>query len=724
MTILEQLQTGVAHHRAGRFADAAVIYRQVLLQAPFHCDALHLLGLVEDHHGRREQAAQLIEAAIRSDPRQIVFYLSLAQVCEALGRFQDAYRNFQIAAKLDPSSVAALIGSANCLAKLGRHSEAKDCFLSVIPRCPDAPALWFNLGNTHYALQDYLAAQQCYHRALELSPGHSDAINNLALTEQALGNTGSSLTLIQQAIHCQPANYLSFLNLGNTLHLLNRNKEAVKAFRDALQLKPGCPAILANMAPALADIGQLDEALQTAIEADSLDPNNVISQVNLASVSLTRGEPLESLRYSARAVELNPSIAKYHSNHLFSLHYDPQTTPEQLWREHHTWHERHACHLLPKNLTHSNSPQPDRPLRIGYVSPDFKKHSVGFFILPILRHHDHGNFEVFCYYNDPTFDEMTAECRLYADHWCNTGGMSDDQFAERIRQDRVDILIDLAGHSSGNRLLVFARKPAPVQVTYLGYPDTTGLETIDYRLTDAWADPPGLTERLHSEQLLRLDGGFHCYWPYPQAPLPNELPALEAGHITFGCFNNFAKVNQPLLELWARILEAVPQSHLLFKGKLFQEESIRNRYLATFSSLNIDSSRLEFLPRLPDNERMTPYHRVDISLDTFPYHGTTTTCDSLWMGVPVLTLAGQTHVSRVGVSLLSQVELDGWIASTPAGYVGKAASFATDLISLGRLRADLRRRCARFTDGASFTGRLEAALRQSWVRWCESSRSN
>jgi predicted O-linked N-acetylglucosamine transferase (SPINDLY family) len=484
--------------------------------------------------------------------------------------------------------------------------------------------------------------------------------------------------------------YLEALhNLGNALHGLGRPEEAVACFRQVLQLRPDYAEAYNDLGAALIALGLMQEAEHSY----------------------------------RRALQIRPDDAKTRHGLLVALNYRSDE-PLQVFREHLTWAERQAATTQPDTV-HRNPPDPDRRLRIGYVSPDFRTHSVAFFAVPLLTHHDPAAVETYGYANVAHADATTAQLQSRCHHWRDVHAMPDDQLADRIRQDGIDILVDLAGHTAGNRLAVFARKPAPIQVTYLGYPNTTGLSTIDYRLTDALADPPGTTEQWHTEKLVRLPEGFLCYAPPPNAPAVAPLPAATNGYITFGSFNNLAKVTPKVVELWARILKAIPGSRLEMKGRLLKEPETRERVLRQFDAHGIGRERVDLVPNVPGMaNHLAYYHRLDLALDTFPYNGTTTTCEALWMGVPVITLAGRTHAGRVGVSLLTRVGLPELIAENEDDYVQRAVTLARDPERLAALRAGLRPRMTQspLCDGPSFARHVEAAYREMWRGWCAGGR--
>jgi predicted O-linked N-acetylglucosamine transferase (SPINDLY family) len=366
---------------------------------------------------------------------------------------------------------------------------------------------------------------------------------------------------------------------------------------------------------------------------------------------------------------------------------------------------------------HPNDRSTDRRLRVGYVSPDFRSHVVGRNLLPLFQEHDHQRFEILCYADTRRPDELTNRFRGYADAWRDTAGLTDGQLAERIREDRVDILVDLTVHMAHNRLLVFARKPCPVQVTFAGYPGTTGLSTIDYRLTDPYLDPPELYDHDYSEESIRLPDSFWCYDPLQSEPAVNALPAREKGYISFGCLNNFCKVNTPVLKIWARVLKAVDRSRLMI---LAGEGTHRQHTLDLLVEEGVARDRVTFVARRPRAQYLRYYHDIDVGLDTVPYNGHTTSLDSFWMGVPVVTLVGPTVVGRAGLCQLMNLGLPELIASSPEQYVHVAAELAQDLCRLSELRATLRDRmqASPLMDAPRFARNIEAAYREMWRRWC------
>ncbi|MEI8196098.1 MAG: hypothetical protein WCI73_09335, partial [Phycisphaerae bacterium] len=426
---------------------------------------------------------------------------------------------------------------------------------------------------------------------------------------------------------------------------------------------------------------------------------------------------LASLR---SAVALAPQATQFYSSLLYLLIFHPGFNAEQLLREHVAWAQACAAPLASQMRPHPHDRTPGRRLRIGYVSPDFSAHVLSFIMLPLLRHHNHQEFEIICYASVSRPDAMTQRVRACADLWRDISGVTDAQVAELIRQDQIDILVDLSLHMRHNRLLVFARKPAPVQVTYCGYPGTTGLAAIDYRLTDPYLDPESADLTVYTEQSVRLPHTFWCYAPENAEPAVNPLPALAAGYITFGSLNNFSKIHPELLRLWARVLRAVPNSHLLLlsgEGKHRQ----RTRDLLAAEGVENVVERIEFVERQSQPEYLRTYHRIDIALDPLPYNGHTTSLDALWMGVPIVTQVGPTVVGRAGMSQLMNLGLPELVAQTPDQYVEIAATLAQDMGRVAALRSSLRQRMQRspLMDAPAFARDVETAYRSMWRWWCE-----
>jgi predicted O-linked N-acetylglucosamine transferase (SPINDLY family)/predicted SAM-dependent methyltransferase len=587
----------------------------------------------------------------------------------------------------------------------------------------ETPLLLYMRGCCFQAQGNARDSIASFKRALELDPGMAKACNNLGHSLELVGNLAEALECYTRASELDPALAVARYNEGNLRRQLGDLAGAVDCIRRAIALAPGHADWHCNLADLLHQQLQLDDAVESYRCALELDPRlaRAWSGLGLTLHALGRAEDAE--QHLRRAVELEPKVAHTHSNLLFVLHSHRGADGGRLLEEHQAWARRHGT--LPWQSARSGAERrrADR-LRIGYVSPDFCRHPVAGFIEPVLAAHDREGFEIFAYSNAARPDEVTARLKGMCDHWRDIAGVRDEEVAERIRFDGIDILVDLAGHTGHGRMRLFARKPAPVQVTWLGYPGTTGLSAIDYRITDETADPAGMTEDIHTERLVRLRGGFLCWTPPPEAPEVAEPPSERNGHVTFASFSNLSKVTPGTVELWARLLQRVPGSRLVLKSFGLSSATARGTLAAQFGAHGIEAARLELLgPEASYAAHLARYGDADIALDTFPYNGTTTTCEALWMGVPVVSLCGATHLSRVGRSLLERVDLTALAVEAPDQYVEAAAALAEDLPHRRRLRATLRERMrVSLLDGAGFTRELEAAYQGMWAHYASAER--
>lgn len=638
------------------------------------------------------------------------------------GRLDEAVACLREALAATPGNVRALNHLGQALHKQGRRDDAAACFERVLSLRPDHVSACVSLGNVRTDQQRFTEALACYERALTLKPDISGIHYNCGLALQALDRSAEAAAKFRQAIAANPNYAPAHNSLGTALRNSDKLEEALVAYRRALAMQPDFADAHCNLAMVWQKQGKLQEAVTSYEQALSLLPDSAYAHGLLAVALKDQGHLDEAMRHFARALELDPWLTETHNSLLFSMNYVSDLQPEAAHAAHAEFGNRHeAPHREAAALPHANIPDTERRLRIGYVSGDFRYHSVASFLEPVLAQHDRARFEVYCYSCSSAADDMTRRLQGYADHWRNIAGMSDEEAAQCIREDRIDILIDLAGHTANNRLLTFARKPAPVQVAYLGYPNTTGLTTMDYRLTDAQADPEGCTEHLFTERLIRLPRVFLCYRPSEGAPPLVAPPVVETGRITFGSFNALSKITPEVVACWSRILRALPKARLILKNSSLRDEATCRRYLDLFSREGIAPGRLDLLSWTASaSEHLVLYWRVDIALDPFPYNGTTTTCEALWMGVPVITLAGRTHAGRVGVSLLNSVGLDDLVADSPDRYVELAVQLARQPERLTSLRRELRECMAAspLCDAPVFARDLEAAYRTMWQQWC------
>jgi predicted O-linked N-acetylglucosamine transferase (SPINDLY family) len=821
MTLQQQLESGLSHHKAGHLAEAERIYRQILAQQPDHADVLRLLGVLAGQAGQLDAAVELIQRAIAICSTNAFYYSDLGKALEDIGRldeaiaacrqairlkpelanahynmgvalqgkgqFDEAIAAYRQAIRLKPDYALAHSNLGNALCAMGLFDEAIASYGQAIRFKPDYAGAHSNLGNALMAMgqldkaigsyrqaiwlkHDFAEAHgnlgsalqdigqldeatAAYRQAIALNPNWPEAHNNLGNVVKDKGQLDEAIAAYRQAIALRPNYAEAHYNLGNVLKDKGQLDEAIVAYRQAIALNPNWPEAHNNLGNVLKDKGQFDEAVAAYRQAIVLNPNWPEAHNNLGNVLKDKGELDEAIAACRQAIRLKPDFAEVyanlgsalmgvgqldeaiasqrqavrlksdyaglHSNLVFTLHYHPGHDGRMIHEELRRWNRQHAEPLKKFIQPHTNNRRPDRRLRIGYVSPDFRVHVVGQNLLPLLREHDHRQMEIFCYSNVLRPDMLTDQLRGYADVWRSIVGLSDPQATDLIRQDRIDILVDLALHTANNRLLVFAHKPAPVQATYLGCCTSTGMETMDYRLSDPYLDPSDSDLSIYSERTIRLPETYWCYRSTGPTPDPSPPPTAAAGYVTFGCLNNFAKVSSPALDLWAEILQAVPRSRLILHSNPGAHlDTVRER----FAGNGISPDRLEFyLEQGNWPKYLQTYGRIDIALDPFPWGGGITTCDALWMGVPVVSLVGRTAVGRGGASILSNVGVPELIARTPEQYVQIATDLANDLPRLAELRRTLRGRmqASPLMDAPRFARNVEAAYRQMWRNWCK-----
>jgi predicted O-linked N-acetylglucosamine transferase (SPINDLY family) len=650
---------------------------------------------------------------------------------------------------------AQLKQKGDFLQSQGKLAEAISCYQEAVQQNPGYAEAFNNMGIAYKNQNRLVSAVVCYREALKVKPGYAAACNNLANALREQGKLNEAKKLYQEALKFKPDFAEAYNNLGNVLRQKGQINEAIINYQSALKIKsdyaeahnnlgsafqdqkafsraiecyhsalkynPNSHTAFNNLGNAYQKQGRLNQAIVCYYKAVALRPDYFEAFNSLANALVEFGKIPEAIKYYGKALEINPAYTVAHSNLLLSLHYQPSKALSTYLVEVEKWWQQHAVSYL-KPIGFEHQIVSPKRLKIGYVSPDFYQHSVSFFFLPLIQSHDRNQVEIFCYSEVRFSDYLTDKIKKLSDHWRPTIGFTDDEVAEQVRSDGIDILVDLAGHTAGNRLPIFARKPAPVQITWLGYPNTTGMPVMDYRLTDDIADPVGEEDKYHSETLIRLPGGFLCYRPPDDAPDVSGLPARQTGRITFGSFNNLPKINEAVIALWSRLLLQVPESGLLLKSRQFADEHVRQRFLGLFSANRVASERIRLLPRTPSTAgHLASYHKVDIGLDPFPYNGTTTTCEALWMGVPVITLRGDRHAGRVGASILTRVGLEELIAESEAQYVEIGMKLAINLNGLEMLRAGMRARmkASALCDGKSFARTMENSFQMVWKNWCQ-----
>ena len=635
------------------------------------------------------------------------------------GRVADAMNWYRRILAADPGHADSLQLFGVAFHQTGRSGEAVIWMERSIAAGAPSATYSANLATALDTLGRYNDAIRRGRLALVQQPDYAGAENTLASALRAIGRVPAAVAAACRAICLDARMAEAHCNLGAALFDAQASRPAAEAFRKALVLRPEYHEVHNNLGRALIDMGNLAAAVTSIRRAVTSVPRAARVHNNLGCVLSDLGAWDEALVAFRDALRHDPRLAAAHSNLVMSLHYIDGIDQAAVLAE--------SCRYAERIERHESQPvfatvaTPGRRLKIGYVSGDFRRHPVGYFLAPVLAAHDRAAVEVHCYSNNVSDDVMTARLRASAVHWRNVCGLDDDAAAAMIRADGIDILVDLAGHTARNRLPVFARRPAPVQVSWLGYWATTGLSTIDYLITDAVTVPPG-EERWYSERVVRLPGGRFCYAPPDDAPEPSPLPP-EAGTPMFGSFNNLSKVTPTTVRLWAEVLKAVPGARLLLKWTSLADAGTRQRVQAAFAEAGVDPARLLLRGRSAHAAMLAKYGDIDVALDPVPFSGGLTSVEALWMGVPVVTLPADTAPSRQTAGLLRILGLDDLVAKNAADYVRIAAGLAADQCRLAAFREGLRARMAAspLCDGAAYTRGLEAVYREIWRQYCEAA---
>jgi predicted O-linked N-acetylglucosamine transferase (SPINDLY family) len=604
-----------------------------------------------------------------------------------MGNTEDALAHFKRALEIRPGFIEALSNLGNLLMKIGQLENATEFYQRAVEANPNSADTHCNLGNVLLGLGKLDDALVRYRRALEIKPDFAAALSNLAQTLHGLGQREDALTCLQRA----------------------------------QQIDPDLVEAHAGMASLLKDLGKLREAAASARRAIELKPNFVEGYCILATILFDLGEIDEAVASYRRGSQIDPDFIDARSSILFMLNFLPSESASSSFAEAQRYGEL-VARKARRYTAWLGSPDANRCLRVGFVSGDFRKHPVGFFlenVLTALAAIAPGRLQLIAYSNHFVADAVSAHLQSCCHLWRSVYGLSDESAARLIHEDGVDILIDLSGHTSHNRLPLFAWKPAPVLVSWLGYFATTGVAAIDYLIADPWVLPKA-EEAYFTERIWRLPETRLCFTPPAVDIDVSPLPALANGYVTFGCFNNLAKMNDQVVAVWALILKAIPHSRLLLKAAQLNEKSVQQDTFQRFAAYDIDARRLILEGADSREKYLTAYHRIDIALDPFPYPGGTTTAEGLWMGVPVVTLAGQNFLSRQGVGMLMNAGLPDWVAYNADDYVKRASAHAADIASLASLRNRLRQQvlASPLFDAARFARHFDTALREMWVAWC------
>jgi len=640
------------------------------------------------------------------------------------GMTELAITAYSTALQLTPNHFESTFNLALIYLEAGKLDRAQQLLISAIKHKPDSDSAYRVLGDILFTKQETEAAQAIYQQAVKINPNLTKAWYNLALVEKHLNRLPAALCSLQNAIRLQPDYSLALTAFAETALQTDSNSDAEIFLKELIKKHPRNPLLQITLAEILFNDQQLDKALHYTLETLKIDPHNGEAYNLTGLINLQLGEAGNARTNLARAHKLSPESKKINSNLLYSLIADPEIGTQEYLEEAKQWWRTFGAPLAAEKIySHKRNLISNRTLRLAFISGDFYRHSVSYFLLPLIRALAKNQFEIFCYSDTYKTDNYTAEIKKQTYHWDSIYGLDDSTVAKMINNDKIDILIELAGHTANNRLSVMARRPAPVQLSWLGYPASTGISNSIFRLTDQISDPAS-SEKHYTETLAFLKPIFICYAPPPEAvSLTNKKTELKNNQIVFASFNNSAKLNLQVIEVWAKILEQLPESVLTLKTRTLLDKTAAASIKQKFSNTGINPARiLIYGNHYPTIEHFKAYNEVDIALDTFPYNGTTTTCDALWMGIPVITLQGDSHAGRVGVSLLQTIGCPELIAEDKTDYINRAVKLALDSDRLSNYHRNIRNlmQNSPLMDSAGFAKNFTLTLNEIWGKWRDS----
>ncbi|HEY3756760.1 MAG TPA: tetratricopeptide repeat protein [Opitutaceae bacterium] len=719
MTSAEALKQAGERHASGDLAGAKALYGQALAADPACSQAIFLLGIVEMQEGRLLAALERIQQSIALAPTVTRYWYGCGEVLSQLRRFPEAASAYRRVLAAEPKLAEASNALGVALQSIGDPAGASAAFLDALrhnPQYGNDPVWAVNIGVAFCDQRLYADAVMALERAATLNPAMPEAFFNLGNALSGLGKRAEAIAQYRKAVALNPSYADAYNNLGTALRFAGDSAGAIEAFEEARRADPAGTAASNNLAGLYRSARRLDDAERELRSALAVAPNSAQTLNNFGNVIKEQGDMPAAIECFRRVVALAPSDSVAHGNLVYSLTFTAEDGRPVL-NEARRWNAIYAAPLLPRELKFGNA-RTARRLRVGYVAGDFRDHCQSLFTIPLLEHHDHAAVEVYGYSSVQRPDALTQRIEGLTDVWRDVRFFDDEALARLIREDQIDILVDLELQMSNGRPLLFARKPAPIQVGWLAYPATTGMSAIDAVFTDPRLVPPGL-ESDYTEQVVRLPDTFWCYDPLATEPDVNALPALAAGFVTFGCLNAPYKITDHTLRLWGEVMRRLPTSRLVVLGPTGTH---RETFLARFSAVGIDPSQVTIQSFLQRPEYLKSYHQIDLALDTFPYNGHTTSLDAFWMGVPVVSRVGSAAVGRAGLSQLHNLGFTDLASGSDEGFVDIAVNLASDLPRLSGLRSSLRSRMEKspLMDGARFARNVEDAYRRLWRDWCAS----
>lgn len=657
--------------------------------------------------------------AVATAPRYARAHLNLGIALEALGHADAAVAAYRTALEIDASDPFANYNLGKLLATRGAPAEGIERLQEAIASRPDFPEAYVVLSNLFDARGEPEAALRALQTALEYKPGYAGAWFNAGVVLSKLKRDVEAESALRRAIGIEPRLLEAHSALFHLCQAHGNKSAALQALEDALSKWPDWVEARYNYGVLLMDLGREVEAEIAFRRVLALDPAFMLAYRMLGAILPLQSRIAELLALVRAGRGRFPDNLELESLEIFALNFSDELSAEDLFARHRAYGVRLEQATPARPAIFTSARDPNRRIRIGYVSGDFSYHPVAQFLVPVLEHHDRSRYETYCYSVGTKLDEFTQQVATRTDVWRPVAALSETELAEVIARDAIDVLIDLSGHSGISRLGVFARQPSPVQAAWLGYLNTTGMTRVQYRITDRISDPPGLAERLHTERLVRLPHSQWCYRPFVMVPEAVASPCARSGFVTFGSFNQISKLSPSARKLWVQILHRLPDARLLIMG--LHPGRAREALLQSFERDGVAAERISLVPHLPVADYYGTFGKVDIALDSMPYSGGTTTCDSLWMGVPVITAPGERSASRSAASILTTLGLTDWIAATPQEYVELAVKRASESQRLAVLRSTLRQRMrvSPLMDEPTFARDLERILRSMWRNWCD-----
>lgn len=709
---------GNALQLMGKPDEAVACYLKALEILPHYAEAHNNLGGALSDLGKMDEALASYQRALGINPDYAEAHTNLGNALQALGQLEDAVTSYRRALEIAPDNPLVHIVVANALLASGKLDDAVTSYQTALEISPADAVVHRSLGAVLKKLGHLDRAAASYRRSLDIDADHAETHSNLGVILETLGQCDEAVASYRRSLEINPGFIVAHVNLGNALQTLDRNDDAVASYRRALEIDPDFAAAHSNLGVVLQALGQDEDAVASYRRALELKPDLTVAHSNLGSALQSLGHNADAVASCRRALELEPDNSLANSNLLFFLSHIDAPDARALFAEHCRFADRFEAALRPNWPQHANARDPDRCLQIGFVSGDLRNHAVANFIEPVLAHlARRPGLSLHGYSNLVSEDDVTRRLRGHLAHWHQVAGLSDAALAQQIREDGIDVLIDLSGHTAHNRLPAFARKPAPLQASWIGYPGTTGLQAMDYYLGDRFLLPPGQFDDQFTEKLVFLPANAP-FLPSPVAPPVNQLPALTNGYLTFGSFNRPGKLSRTVIGLWSRLLRALPDARMLLGA--MPEDGNNANLIDWFAEEGIARERLSFHPRSDISAYLALHHLVDVCLDTFPYTGGTTNLHALWMGVPTLTIAGQTVAGRSGAAILWHTGLQALVARDMAEFVQRGVYLARDISMLAKLRTGMRERLEQSATGqpAVIADGLETALRTMWQRWC------